>query len=237
MEPCYQPTPPSVIQNRGKNSKQVKFVEASGVGYVAFKDSKTHDETKAQAECSISDKPEDSLDPSKLTVSQPESKTETKAHKNSSKQGKKKNEQISKCDKFKDQKVKKAKPVQKSQPDKTSKNKSAPITKTPVSDSNSLISKLIESRLGEISKEVSFLQNLSTIDQNKLQAESKSFGIGKMKKSEPNVANPQKTDGKGYVKQQWVLKSVEKSSSLSQAESGTPVSLAEPILGWVPKKN
>ena len=115
----------------------------------------------------------------------------------------------------------------------TNKSKAKPANM----DSDSLISKLTESRLSEISKEVSFLSNLSIIDQKKLRAESKKAGIGKgsMKQNEINVVNKRKS-GKGYLKQQWISKSNDKSSSCSQAESDS-VSSCEPILGWVPKKN
>ena len=119
---------------------------------------------------------------------------------------------------------------------KAKMNKS--ISKPASMDSDTLIAKLIESRLSEISKEVSFLSNFSKIDQRKLQAESKKFGIGKgsLKQSETNVVNTKKS-GKGYLKQQWISKSNDKSSSPSQAESDSSVSPCEPILGWVPKKN
>ena len=85
---------------------------------------------------------------------------------------------------------------------------------------------------------MSFLSNLSIIDQKKLRAESKKAEIGKgsMKQSESNVVNTRKS-GKGYLKQQWTTKLNDKSSSCPQAESESSVSSCEPILGWVPKKN
>ena len=206
MEPCYQPIPPPIIKNKGKK----KAVDTHGLGFDS-------EESRTKSEGEVS------LNASKLTTPSKSVFIPAKTKKNSSNNDKSKSESKSQQTK--------AKVIQ----SKVNANKSE--AKPTIMDSDSLISKLIESRLSEISKEVSFLSNLSSIDQKKLQAESKKAGISKgiMKQKETNVVNKRKS-GKGYLKQQWISRSNDKSSSCSQAESDS-VSSCEPILGWVPKKN
>ena len=175
-------------------------------------------------ESSVISENEVSLSTSKLTTSSKSTFVPAKTKKNSLNDTKTKSES-----KNQQQKSKVNQP-------KAKMNKS--ISNPDSMDSESLISKLIESRLREISKEVSFLSNFSKIDQKKLQAESGKFGIGKgsLKQSESNVVKT-KRSGKGYPKQHWISKSNDKSSSSPKAESDSSVSSCEPILGWVPKKN
>jgi hypothetical protein len=125
-----------------------------------------------------------------------------------------------------------------------SKAKSVSVSKVTSLDSDSEMVKILESKLSEISKEVSFLKSLANpncVNQEKLKSE--------LQKTESDKSQPKQSvkptesvkrnvkSGKGVPKPQfqWVSKSDKCSSSKS--ESDPKVHSGEPILGWVPKRN
>jgi hypothetical protein len=224
MEPFYQPTPPTTV----KTKSEIKFVKALGVGLGELKsESETCEETGSSSSQSVS---KDSSDQKKFSKS---ISNQAKTKGNFSKQtkaSKKKETRLSGSE------TKQA--LQKGVEKDVSVSKSELFSKNSVLDSDSVIAKLIESRLSEISKEVNFLKTISTskcINQTKLKSEFKKAGIGKghLKQPVSNERNEVKS-GKGYLK--WIAKSDNK-SSLSQSESDSQASSSEPISGWVPKKN
>ena len=109
----------------------------------------------------------------------------------------------------------------------------------PKPDTDSIIAKLIESRLSNISNEVDFLKSLSeSVDQGKIRSVLKDNGIGKGETEPETLSAVRKKfkSGKGQTKQQGVSKSLIVCSS-SQSESDSKVNSGEPTLKWVPKKN
>jgi gag-polypeptide of LTR copia-type/Zinc knuckle len=232
MEPCYQPPPPIVVQTKGKKTKPIKITNTNGIGFVEPEsESLTIAESAAQAD-SFDKSLNVDLNLSKMSISKSESDSLTVKEKNSKKNKRKDSEGSTK------EKTKASKTiVQKKVP----KSQSESISKTTNLDSDSIISKLIESRLSEISNEVNFLRSISEskcVDKEKLKSELKKVGIGKgyQKKETLDAAKKNFKSGKGQLKQQWVSKS-NSSCSSPQSESGSNVSSGEPILGWVPKRN
>jgi hypothetical protein len=123
-----------------------------------------------------------------------------------------------------------------------SNDKSVSISTNSKSNSNKLISKHVESRVGNGSSNVVLLKAVSDpkiVNQKDLRAECKKNGIGKgcVKKESVSVVKKKVNQIKHQVKQQWVSKFVECVSSNVQSESDPMVSSGEPIQGWVPKMN
>nr|XP_043630031.1 uncharacterized protein LOC122601330 [Erigeron canadensis] len=193
MEPCYQPPSPPKIQSKGKNSKPIRVIKL---------------------------KPEETLDMSKLTITQSVSSPKSKTKNNVSKRNKRK---------IRDQSVPKGKSKLLKNEKSGSKGNVSP-TKS-VSSSNHLefdydkmISKYVESRKGKISDDKKLLVKVSdpnVVDQSKLRSECKKSGNGKgfAQKETLNVAKKNFKSGKGQIKQQWVSKCDKNVSSVSQSES------------------
>ena len=226
IEPFYQPPPPVIVQTKGKKTKPIKIVDTSGVGFdEPEKPSLTIAESVIESEKPIVENPEDSLDLSKLTISQSESESKTVKKKSNKRKvfdlsSPRNNRKISRNEKVVSKIVSKA--------------KSEPISKNVKPDTDSILAKLIESRLNNISCEVNLLKSLSeSVDQGKVKNELKKNGIGKGEAKPETLAVARKNfkSGKGQTKQQWVSKSSKASGSLSG------VTFGEPVLGWVPKKN
>jgi hypothetical protein len=239
MEPCYQPPSPPKVQTKGLNSKPIKLVQKSGIGFI---DPETVGLTIAESVSEIDRvielKPEESLDLSKLTITQSVSDSVSKTNKSGSKRNKRKVRDHS----VPKEKVKLLKNEKSGSQGNESQSKSESISQNTKSDSDKIISNYVESRTGKVSNKGNFLKDLSEsklVDQRKLRIESKKSGIGKgfVKEETLIVAKKNFKSGKGQTKQQWVSKCDKSQCSTSQSESDLRVSSGEPISRWVPKMN
>jgi hypothetical protein len=239
MEPCYQPPSPPKVQTKGMNSKPIKLVQKSGIGFI---DPETVGLTIAESVSEIDRvidlKPEESLDLSKLTITQSVSDSVSKTNKSGSKRNKRKVRDHS----VPKEKVKLLKNEKSGSHGNKSQSKSESVSQNTKSDSDKVISNYVESRTGKVSNKGNFLKDLSEsklVDQRKLRIESKKSGIGKgfAKEETLIVAKKNFKSGKGQIKQQWVSKCDKSQCSTSQSESDLRVSSGEPISRWVPKMN
>ena len=215
MEPCYQPPSPPKVQTKGKKSKPIKLVQKSGIG---FNDPETFGQTIAE-DMSETDKvtelkPEESLDLSKLTITQSVSDSKSKTNNVNSRKNKRKVRDHS----VPKEKIKLSKNEKSGSQGKLSQAESVSVSKNTKFDSDKMILKYVESINNNVSADNNFLKNVSdpnVVDQRKLRTECKKSGIGKgfAKKETLNVAKKNFKSGKGQIKQQWVSK-CDKSLSL-----------------------
>jgi hypothetical protein len=183
-------------------------------------------------------KPEESLDLSKLTITQSVSDSVSKTNKSGSKRNKRKVRDHS----VPKEKVKLLKNEKSGSQGNESQSKSESVSQNTKSDSDKIISNYVESRTGKVSNKGNFLKDISDsklVDQRKLRIECKKSGIGKgfAKEETLIVAKKNFKSGKGQTKQQWVSKCDKSQCSTSQSESDLRVSSGEPISRWVPKMN
>jgi hypothetical protein len=215
------------------------LVQKSGIGFI---DPETVGLTIAESVSEIDRvielKPEESLDLSKLTITQSVSDSVSKTNKSGSKRNKRKVRDHS----VPKEKVKLLKNEKSGSQGNESQSKSESVSQNTKSDSDKIISNYVESRTGKVSNKGNFLKDISDsklVDQRKLRIESKKSGIGKgfAKEETLIVAKKNFKSGKGQIKQQWVSKCDKSQCSTSQSESDPRVSSGEPISRWVPKMN
>nr|XP_043629832.1 uncharacterized protein LOC122601129 [Erigeron canadensis] len=221
MEPCYQPPSPPKVQTKGKNSKPIILVQKSGIG---FNDLEKVGQTIAKA-VSESDrvvelKPEETLDLSKLSITQFVSNSKFKSNNGESKRNKRKiRDHVVPKEKSKILKNKKSVSNGNVLPTESVSNPNHLK-----SDSDKITSKYVESRKGKISSDTNLLTSVSDsniVDQSKLRSECKKSGIGKgfVQEETLNVARKNFKSGKGQLKQQWVSKCDKNIGYVSQSES------------------
>nr|XP_043629829.1 uncharacterized protein LOC122601123 [Erigeron canadensis] len=221
MEPCYQPPSSPKVQTKGKNYKPIKLVQKYGIGFSDPETmSQTITEAMSKADKVVELKPEESLDLSKLTITQSMSDSVTKSNKGNSKKNKRKVREHS----VPKEKTKILKNEESSSLGNESQTKSEYVSKDTKSDSDKMISKYVESRTGEVSNNTNFLENVSDpeiVNQRKLRAECKKSEIGKsfVQKETLNVAKKNFKSGKGQTKKQWIFKYDKSLNSVVQPEA------------------
>nr|XP_043625657.1 uncharacterized protein LOC122597087 [Erigeron canadensis] len=205
----------------GDYDRVIAISEKSGIGFNDLeKIGQTIGEVASESDRVIEIKPEETLDLSKLSITQSVSNSKSKTNNGVSKKNKRK---------VRDHSVPKEK--NKLLKNEKSDSKGNVVPTKSVSSSNDLkfdtdkmIAKYVESRKGKISNDSNLLLSVSDpniVDQSKLRSECKKSGIGKgfAEKETLKIARKNFKFGKGRIKQQWVSKCDKIISSTTQSES------------------